>query len=205
MAGGHVNLAMPLALRPMGAWDPADQSWGEEGDEPDPIIEAVVAAGVRPCFEMEQVIPGVADDDYDSDPVADAAELNRAGYDREAARILEGLIAVDERCVDAWVHLGNIAFDAKVPKAALELYDRAVSLAEQALPDGFNGVLPRGLIDNRPFLRALHGLGLCAWRQRRWEAADVIFTNLVRIDGGSTWDSVWCLNAVRARQRWVRD
>ena len=74
------------------------------------------------------------DDDWDLDPVADAAELHRAGADREATRILEDLVALDERCVDAWVHLGNIAFDNKGPKAAAELYDRAVAIGEQSLP-----------------------------------------------------------------------
>jgi hypothetical protein len=111
-------VAQPLALQPMGSWDPAEQYWGEEGEEVHPLYRAIIAAGPRPEFEMEQVIPGVDEDDWDSDPVTNAAELNRAGFDREARRILEGLIVLDERCIDAWVHLGNIAFDAKGPKAA---------------------------------------------------------------------------------------
>jgi hypothetical protein len=53
-----------------------------------------------------------------------ANELRHAGYDREATALLRGLLADDERCDDAWVHLGNIAFAAKGPKAALQLYDR---------------------------------------------------------------------------------
>ena len=125
-------VAQPLALQPMGSWDPAEQYWGEEGEEVHPLYRAIIAAGPRPEFEMEQVIPGVDEDDWDSDPVTNAAELNRAGFDREARRILEGLIVLDERCIDAWVHLGNIAFDAKGPKAALELYDTAVAIGEQS-------------------------------------------------------------------------
>lgn len=50
---------------------------------------------------MEQVFPGVEDDDWDLDPVAEAAELLRAGADRETGRILASLVAVDKRCVDA--------------------------------------------------------------------------------------------------------
>lgn len=179
-----------LALRLVGTWDPADQYWGEE--ERHPLVEEIITAGPRPEYEMEQVIPGLDPEDWDSDPVTEAAELRRAGYDREATRILEGLIAEDERCIDAWVHLGNIAFDARGPKAALDLYDIAVALGEQSLPEGFKGLLPWGLIDNRPFLRGLHGLGLCAWRQRRWDSAEAIFTNRAWIDGGTTWDSLWC-------------
>jgi hypothetical protein len=197
----HRGLATtrPEAGRHLG---PADQYWGEEGEELDPLIEEIIAAGPRPEFEMEQVIPGIDAEDWDLDPVADAAELHRAGYDREPTRILKDLIAQDERCIDGWVHLGNVAFDAKGPKAALDLYDTAVAIGELSLPKGFQGVLPRGLIDNRPFLRALHGLGLCAWRQRRWDDAEAIFTNLVWIDGGSTWTALSCLKSVQARQRW---
>lgn len=76
-------------------------------------------------------------------------------------------------------------------------------MAEQSLPKGFNGVLPRGLIDNRPFHRALHGLGLCAWRQRRWDDAEAIFTNLFWTEGGDTWTPLSCRYAVRDRQRWT--
>jgi hypothetical protein len=35
---------------------------------------------------------------------------------------------------------------------AVELYDRAVAIGEESLPEGFSGV-PWGLIDSRPFLR----------------------------------------------------
>ncbi len=204
VAANPAVVGSPLALQPMGTWDPADQYWGEEGAEIDPVYERIIRAGPRPQFEMEQVIPGVDPDEWDADPVADAAELYEAGDNHGASQILNALLAQDTRCLDAWVHLGNIAFDTNGPKAALDLYDTAVAIAEQSLPEGFAGVLPRSLIDNRPFLRALHGLGLCAWRQRRWDDATLIYTNLVWIDGCQTWNALECLQAVEARQRWTR-
>ncbi len=205
VATRRIELNRPLKLRPTGTWDPADQYWGEDGLEVHPLYAPIIAAGPRPEFEMEQVIPGIEADDWDLDPVADAAELHGAGYGREAGRILRDLIEKDERCVDAWAHLGSIALAAKGPKAALELYDTAVGIAEQSLPPGFDGVLPRGLVDNRPFHRALHGLGLCAWRQRRWSDAEVIFTNLLWIDGARTWTALECVLSVRRHERWRRD
>ncbi len=204
VASKRVELAVPLRLTYAGMWDPADQYWGEEGVELDPVTEQIVAAGPRPEFEMEQVIPGEDPDDWDDDPIIHSAELRRAGYTKEATTLLESLLEQDERCIDAWVHLGNIAFE-RGPKAALGLYDTAVSIGERSLPEHFDGLLPRGLVDNRPFLRALHGLGLCAWRQRRWDDAEAIFTDLAWIDGGTTWDAVECLSAVRAHQRWTDD
>ena len=205
LASQSLDLAEPLDLVPMGTWDPANQYWGEADEPSDPLIEAIVEAGPRHAYEMEQVIPGADPDDWDDDPVILAAELRRAGELREASKILRGLVDADQRCIDAWVHLGNMAFDSKGPKAAFEFYDRAVAIAEDSLGDDFDGVLPRGLVDNRPFHRGLHGLGLCAWRQRRWELAEAAFFNLAWISGLETWDALWCYNAVRAKERWRSD
>ena len=190
-----------LGLRPAGDWDPAEDL--EAGPRRlHGLAELIIAAGRRPLFEMEQVIPGVAADDWDIDPVADAAELSRRGDARAATQILEGLVAQDERCIDAWVHLGNMAFEHAGPETALPLYDRAVAIGEQALGSGFFGVLSWGFVDNRPFLRALHGLGLCAWRQGRWEDAEAVFSTRAWVDGGVTVDSIWCFDQVRARRPW---
>ena len=194
----------PLALNPMGDWDPAEEYWGEPGETVHPLCQEVIAAGVRPSFEMEQVLPSVSPDDWDSDPIVDAAELHRAGHHRDAIRVLEGLLAIDDRCVDAWGHLGLIALDTRGPGPAVEFYETGVAVAERSLPDGFDGVLPWGMIDNRPFLRCLHGLALCAWRQRRWDDAEAIFTARVWLDPSQPLDALACLQPVRARQRWTQ-
>lgn len=193
----------PLELYTFGTWDPEDEYWGEPGEPIDPILEPVIAAGPRPEYEMEQVIPGVEIDDID-DPIVQSADLHGAGYDREARQLLEGLLEEDPRCIDAYVHLGLIAFDTRGPKAALPFYETAVAVGERALPEGFGGVLPWGLVDNRPFLRALHGLGLCAWRQRRWEDADRAFMTRVWLDPAHSMSELACLDEVRARRRWRR-
>lgn len=200
-----IDIAAPLALNPMGDWDPAEEYWGEPGDPVPSLWREVIAGGVRSCFEMEQVLPGVEADDWDRDPIVDAAELHRAGYHRGAARTLEGLLAVDARCVDAWGHLGLIAFDTRGPGPARELYETGVAIAERSLPDGFGGVLPWGWAENRPFLRCLHGLALCAWRQRRWDEAEVMFTARVWLDPTGSLDAIACLDAVRGRHRWTRE
>ncbi|MGI8807712.1 MAG: hypothetical protein ACR2KK_07720 [Acidimicrobiales bacterium] len=201
-APAEVDAGPPLALLPMGDWDPTDEYWGEPDDPAPPLWQEVIAAGARPCFEMEQVLPGVDPDAWDSDPIVDAAELHRSGYHREAIRLLEGLLARDQRCVDAWGHLGNFAFNTRGPGPALKFYETGVAIAECSLPEGFEGVLSRGFVDNRPFLRCLHGLGLCAWRQRRWEDARAIFTALVWLDPTGSIDALACLESVKSRRRW---
>ncbi|MGQ0826008.1 MAG: hypothetical protein ACT4OX_13440 [Actinomycetota bacterium] len=198
------DIKPPLALNRMGEWDPDEEYWGEPGEPLHPLCREVIAAGVRPHFEMEQVLPGVDADDWDSDPIVDAAELHRAGYHREAIRVLEALLAIDTRCVDAWGHLGLVAFHTRGPGPAREFYETGVAVAEASLPTGFGGVLPRGMVDNRPFLRCLHGLALCVWRQRRWDDAEAMFTAQVWLDPSGSLDALACLQPVRARQRWTR-
>jgi hypothetical protein len=205
VASRRVKVTVPLGLNYEGIWDPEEQYWGEQGTDFDPVTSQIMAAGPRPEFEMEQVIPGEDRENWDDDPILHAVELRDEGYIRDATTLLKHLLAEDERCIDAWVHLGNFALDNHGPKAAFDLYDTAVSIGEQSLPEHFDGLLPRGLVDNRPFLRALHGLGRCAWRQRRWDDAESIFTNLAWLDGGTTWTATECLGAVRARQRWTKD
>ena len=46
-----------------------------------------------------------------------------------------------------------------------------VRIGELSLGEGFDGVLEWGHVDNRPFLRCMHGYGLCLWRLGRTEEA----------------------------------
>ena len=199
-----LNLDAPLGLTLHGDWNPADEYWGEPGDPIHPLCQTVIAAGPRPAFEMEQVIPGADEDDWDSDPIIEAADLHHAGLHREAIRILEGALAIDNRCIDAWGHLGLVAFNTRGPGPAAELYQAGIAVAEASLPADFGGALPWGWIDNRPFLRCLHGLALCAWRQRRWDDAEAMFTARVWLDPSGALNDLACLEPVRARQRWTK-
>jgi Calcium binding len=198
-----IDIEVPLELAPRVEWNPATEYWGEPGDPLHPLCQAAIAAGPRPCFEMEQVIPGADDDDWDSDPIVEAADLHHAGQHRAAIRLLEAELAADVRCIDAWGHLGLIAFDTRGPGPAAELYRSGIAVAEASLQAGFGGVLPWGMIDNRPLLRCLHGLGLCAWRQRRWDDAEEIFTARVWLDPAGAFNDLACLELVQARMRWT--
>ena len=134
--------------------------------------------------------------DWDSDPIIEAAELHHAGFHREAIRILEGALAIDNRCIDAWGHLGLIAFNTRGPGPAAEFYQTGIAVGEASLPTDFDGVLAWGWIDNRPFLRCLHGLALCAWRQRRCDDAEAMFTARAWLDPSRSLSDLACLEPV---------
>jgi hypothetical protein len=80
----------------------------------------------------------------------------------------------DLRCLDAHAHLGNLAFE-RWAKDAIRHYEVGFRIGELSLGADFDGLLPWGRIDNRPFLRCMQGFGLCLWRLGRFEQAAQIF------------------------------
>jgi hypothetical protein len=166
----------PLTLYEIGMWDPGEHYWGE------PPLELwarpVIKRGIRPEYEMEQVLPGEDPDNPDTDPILDAIDLEQAGDHKNARRILMDMLASDLRCLDAHAHLGNFAFPRN-PDMAVRHYDMGIKIGEFSLGPDFDGLLPWGCVHNRPFLRCLHGYGLCLWRFGRLRDAEKIFTRML--------------------------
>lgn len=194
----------PLALRPEGEWDPIEAYWGEEGEPLPKWAVPIVERGPRPVFEMGQVIPGADPDDWESDPILDSSDLREAGRHADALAVLQGLLAQDLRCLDAHAHLGNAAFD-RDPELALRHYTVGRALGDQALGAGFDGVLPWGLVDNRPYLRCLHGVGLCHWRLGRRQEAAEVFTRMLWLNPSDNQGARFCLVQLTRGLAWQPD
>ena len=170
----------PLKLKEEGTWDPKDHYWGEPDEPIEDWAKPIIKRGSRPEYEyeMEQVLPGENPDDPDTDPILDAVELKEAGDYAEAQRMLMSLLSADLRCLDAHAHLGNFAFDHS-PKKTIRHYEVGVRLGEFSLGQGFDGVLHWGYVNNRPFLRCLHGYGLCLSNLGRHKEAAEVFTRML--------------------------
>jgi hypothetical protein len=195
---------VPLRLLDEWLWHPEEHDWGEEG-EPLVAWEArIIARGARPSFEMEQVLPGADPEDWDSDPILEAGELNAAGDRLGARKLLIDMLAADLRCLDAHAHLGNFSFD-RDPERALRHYEVGVRIGEFSLGDGFDGLLPWGRTDNRPFLRAMHGFGLCLWRLGRFDEAGDVFERMLWLNPTDNQGIRSLLPDVRARKEWEED
>lgn len=193
----------PLELRgdPQWSWDPKTEYWREEGAPLAQWESSILERGKRPMFEMEQVVPGADLADFDSDPIVAASELNATG-DRSAAQtLLSDLLAQDLRCVDAHAHLGNFVFDDE-PAQALRHYELGVRIGILACGKQFDGVLSWSLIDNRPFLRCMHGLGLCAWRLGHNSLAAAVFRRLLLLNPADNQGARFCLAGIDAGEMW---
>lgn len=193
----------PLLLNDFGMWDPQDEYWGEEDEPVDEWAKPIIDRGPRPEYEMEQVLPGADPEDGDpfSDPISKSNELKDAGDHRGAYKLLMELLESDLRCLDAYSHLGNLAFDHR-PEVAIKHYEIGLRIGELSLGEEFDGVLPWGLIDNRPFLRCLHGYGLCVWRFGRFEEAEHIFERMLWLNPSDNQGARFLFNSVKDRKDW---
>lgn len=169
---------VPLKLYDEGVWDPPEYDWGDPDAPLDTPTKQNIAAGSRPAFRMEQVLPG---DDPDTDPIDTANDLIDAGDREEALKILMDLCRADLRCLDAHAHLAALRFDFS-PEVAIRHYEVGVKIGEPSLGDEFDGVLPWAYVDNRPFHRCMRGYGRCLWRLERFEEAAGIYQRLLRLD-----------------------
>ena len=193
---------VPLKLKDEGLWDPKEEYWGEEGEPVMDCFKPIIAAGPRPCFEMEQNLPGFDADDFDSDPIGQAVDLYEKGKAEESFRILHKCLEQDLRVLDAHAHLGNWCFGdgsrAFLAERAQKNYAAGVAIGELSLGPTFNGVLPWGMIDNRPFLRCLHGLGLCHWALEDFKKARGIFERMLWLNPSDNQGARFLLNQVNA-------
>jgi tetratricopeptide (TPR) repeat protein len=171
---------------------------------PDPYapLWRKLTAKRRARFEMDPIawgtLPGI---DADENPTCDAAELAAAGDCDGARELLMEVLCTDLRCIDAHAHLGNLEFE-RSPERAIVHYEIGMRIGELSLPSGFNGVLVWGRIYNRPFLRCLHGYGLCLWRLAKLPEAQQIFERILSLNPNDNQGIRFCWEDVRHGRSW---
>ena len=195
----------PLPLEDQGI---EDLTLFEPFRRPDPYADMweFFVSTPRRSWEFDPIAWG-AGVGYDDDPeaclVCDAAEIAR--HDPQGARdLLMTALAADLRCIDAHAHLGSLAFERHVEKA-LTHYEIAVGIGDLSLGPDFPDMLIWGSIWNRPFLRALHGYGLCLWRLDRPAAALAVFERILRLNPPDNQGVRACWDDVRKGRPWRFD
>jgi len=179
-------------------------SYSEPYRDPDPYAPLwnTLTARPRPSFEFDgiawEAFPGL---DADENPTCAAAELADAGDHEGARELLMEALGADLRCIDAHAHLGNLVFDRSRERALIH-YEIGMRIGELSLPTGFDGLLVWGRIYNRPFLRCLHGYGLCLWRLGKPGAAQRVFQRLLSLNPNDNQGVRFCWNDVRHGRRW---
>ena len=175
---------VPLRLDPKASLDPGPEAG--VGVEP----------SLRPVFEMEDGVP-----DGDDSAILEAIGACEARDFEYARQVLDGLLARDLRCIAARWLLASIAFRV-LPKEALRYHESGVRIGDLSLPPDFRGVLPWSWPGNRPFLRCLHGYGLCLWRLKRFDEARPVLERLLGLDPADHQGVRAIFDAVERRQPW---
>ena len=195
----------PLGLRTWNLWDPEEEDELFE-EQSHPIYEEIRAAGARSSYEMEQVLPEVAvESRWEKDPIVAAAELAGRGELGEAEDLLGDLLTADLRCLDAHAHLGNLELRSQWPGApdrAGRHYRAGLEIAALTLGASFQGLLPWGFLDNRPYLRCLHGHGLHLWRIGDLAAAGEVFRRMLWLNPHDNQGARFTLRDVEAGRSW---
>lgn len=107
-----------------------------------------------------------------------------AGWPVAAEAYCREAVGLDSGHADAWVHLGNRRFDEGQTAEALRLYERGQAAAEARTigdPARYPSVF-WGDVHSRPFMRALHGKGLCLWRLGRVDEARQVFAWMLKLN-----------------------
>jgi tetratricopeptide (TPR) repeat protein len=210
-ASGHIHDAriavdeIGLTPLPLSGGDPMDLRSGYEPyRRPDPYapLWRAFTATPRRDFIMDPIawgqLPGVDDGD---NPTCDAADLAERGDYTGAYELLMQVLTRDLRVLDAHAHLGNLEFDAS-PKRALVHYEIGMRIGALSVPEGFDGVLLWGHVTNRPFLRCLHGYGLCQWRQGLLAQAQQTFERILSLNPPDNQGARFCWDDVRRGRSW---
>lgn len=175
--------------------------------DPDPFAPRwrELTAVPRPSYRFDPIAWGaLAGRDPEDNLVCDAAELAKAGDFVGARELLMDVLVADLRCLDAHAHLGNLEFKWSPARALVhdELGIRIGELSLPAGPVGFDGLLPWGVIYNRPFLRCLHGSGLCLWRLGRLTEAEAVFARVLALNPTDNQGARFCWADVRQSRTW---
>ena len=201
---GRLGL-VPLPLTGGELWDGAEED--EAFAEPDPFAPRwrELTAEPRRAYRFDPIAWGaLAGQNPEDNLVCDAAELAEAGDPAGARELLMEVLTADLRCLDAHAHLGNLEFKWS-PARALVHYELGTRIGELSLPGGatgFDGLLPWGVIHNRPYLRCLYGAGLCLWRLGRLPEAEAVFARVLELNPDDNQGARFCWADVREGRTW---
>jgi len=110
----------------------------------------------------------------------DAEELLDDGYEVRGKSVLKKIIIEDPQFIDAYNSLGFLEINAGKYSNALKIFKQAFAIGSRHIPDNFVGKIIWGMLDNRPFLRAMHGLGICYLKTDDLAKANAIFEKMLK-------------------------
>jgi len=112
----------------------------------------------------------------------DGLEWLEQGNVREAEKSFWKSVDADETYADGYNHLGNLDFERGDWHRAEEFYRLALEEASKEFDPNNRRLGWWGRIETRPLMRALHGIGLCQWKARKFREAIATFEQMMAMN-----------------------
>lgn len=93
---------------------------------------------------------------------------------------LEDLINDDPEFIDAYNSIGFLELDHSNFGIAFNYFDEAYKIGKRLIPRNFSGKIPWGMLENRPFLRSMEGIGVTYLFLNEFEKATRIFSKMLQ-------------------------
>ena len=132
----------------------------------------------------------------------DGWELLEDGYIVEARKKFKEVLKHNPKYIDAINGLGSIAFERGRLADAEKYYREAYRLTIEELGEAFSEELEWSILSNRPYLRAIHGLGLTLWRKGKANEALVIFEEMLRLNPNDNQGIRFLIPAIEEGKTW---
>ncbi|MBM4446123.1 MAG: tetratricopeptide repeat protein [Chloroflexi bacterium] len=133
--------------------------------------------------EWEFVYPDIHDDLMDE--FYRGCESYENGSLDQAEKVFQTVLAQMPDHLDAIHHLALVLSERNLIDEANKLWDQAVRIGRKAFPKDFKAGKDRlewGWLENRPFLRCLHGLALARYYEGETEEAVRLFRELLSLN-----------------------
>ncbi len=111
----------------------------------------------------------------------DAQDFGKLDYPKYIAK-LQRLLKKYPLFIDGHAHYGIALFDNGEYDAAAAAYERGTQIGDEAMPPRFRGRVDWAELDNRPYLRCLHGLALCRQKQGQLRDSVAIMKRMLRFN-----------------------
>ncbi|MBI4450489.1 tetratricopeptide repeat protein, partial [Candidatus Woesearchaeota archaeon] len=125
------------------------------------------------------------------------------GDDTTARRYFKKALELDDEYIDGYNGLGNTYFWTNAEKAK-EYHQKAFDLTRKK----FNGKWPHriewGILENRQYLRSMHGLGLLFWREGKTNEAQELFTLIVKLNPNDNQGARYLVAALYEELSWEK-
>jgi len=123
--------------------------------------------------------------------------------DTRAIRLFKKALEMDDEYIDAYNGIGNVYFWQNAAKAK-ENYQKAYSLTLKRFKGNLPVRLEWGILENRQYLRAMHGHGLLLWRENKSGEAMEIFKLMLKLNPGDNQGIRYLVAAIYEGLSWEK-